>query len=207
MTTYSSTLTAAVLMLTCGAAWAEHGKSPAMTQLSDTAGRAAAPILPPAGEGRPLMALDDDEEGRRVALRTCAKASFSSDRTACIREVNAARYLDPKAAAGCGSIRFSSNLPPCMAAIRDKTYIDEEVRLCSGNSFDDDRVTCFREGGRPYHGRRPGPRCPDSDSRILESLRRIRLDLQRGRVGDALATLGDLILYVEDGLDGPRHGR
>lgn len=166
--------------------------------------RAPAGVRPDRGRGR-----QDGDRGE--AIQACASLDFDSGKNACLQAVSQARYIEGPAARACAGLDFDSGAVECMKAIREKTYIPEEIAACSNHSFDSRAVECFRTTGRPYDGRgsdrRRHPRYeprPDTDSYILDSLRRIKREVESGRFGEALIDLGALIRYVEVGMDDSR---
>lgn len=178
----------------------------ALAQLSSlVVERAAIPAAPTAravrhdGHGEPGY---PDDQGRQEAVRACMKASFDSEKRTCIQAANSARYFDPSAARACGDMSFGSNIGPCLIAVANKTYLSDEVTLCRDNSFDSGKIDCFRNAGRSYEARPPYYPRPDLDSYILEGLRRIRSDLERGRIPSAIMELANLIQFIEQGMDG-----
>lgn len=142
---------------------------------------------------------DRGERGREAALRSCARASRADNQRECLQVVNQVGFLDEAAAEACGSMSFGSNIADCIRSIADRVYSPAEIRLCMGASFEDAKLKCFRAGGRSWIGRPRWERRPDLDSYILERLRAIRSELERGGMLRALADLADLIDFVEQG--------
>lgn len=103
-----------------------------------------------------LMASSAFAADQNAAARVCERASFSSDRRACIDEVRRGRYFDDRALQICTTLSFSSNYPACIRALRDKRYQEFELRECHRQSFDDYKVDCLAQygqlggGGYPY---------------------------------------------------------
>lgn len=161
----------------------------------------------PAVQGAPVFPTSHPErhpfgDGREEAARACQSAALDSDRRKCIAIVGRARFFDERAARACARMNFSSGVPGCIDAIAGKRYLPAEVELCSGSSFDSDKIECFRSAGRAYEDYPPYHRRPDLDSYILGKLRGIERNLTAGNVPQALFDLADLIRFVEFGMRG-----
>lgn len=159
-------------------------------------------IVPDIGRGRVQYHPDrpNPDDGREEAARQCQNADFDSDKTKCIQVVSRGNYFDRAAARACGALSFSSEVPACMEAIRDKDYLEAEVHTCASNSFGSGTISCFRSGGRPARTWPPYDPRPDTDSHIIRGLRQIDRELRNGDVTNALFHLSDLIRYIEWGM-------
>jgi hypothetical protein len=82
---------------------------------------------------------------------TCAEISFSSDRQECLDFLKD-RYFDKNAGYVCSRARFSSGILGCVKVSADKIYTLDEANICNDESFDDNRIQCMRDRGRPTHG-------------------------------------------------------
>lgn len=145
------------------------------------------------------------EEGHAAAVTACMSAWPDQYKNSCLQVANQNTYFQPDAAQTCGKEDFAQNIGACLSAIANKTYIPAEVSGC-GNSWPDNaKVSCYQSAGRPYLGGLPGQerprweRRPDLDSFLLNKLRDIRSDLERGNVVGAMEKLTVLISFAEEG--------
>lgn len=141
---------------------AASAQTPALSQLRAWAGpeaaaAAVAVAAPRSVEyrpvGRPMTALWDD--GRDQAAALCGRLPFDSDKNSCLQQVSRARYIERGAAEVCAKLSFNDSIPDCLSAIADKAYLRAETDVCGRESFDDDKVQCLRNGGRPEWGNYP----------------------------------------------------
>jgi hypothetical protein len=136
----------------------------------------------------PRLAGHDD--GRELAAQACQSAQFDTYKEECLRIVVAAYYFDAKAVTVCRNVGFSSDLPPCMAAIADKTYLSVEADACAREHFGSDIAACFTRAGRPMRG--------GGDGYTKRELRRISRLLQAGQTAQAQRELDELIDSLDD---------
>ncbi|MDX6771033.1 MAG: hypothetical protein SF051_15995 [Elusimicrobiota bacterium] len=154
-----------------------------------------APVQAPVGRpvdqpGRRRHPGGDD--GRETAAAACADADFDSDRRECMQVVGRAYYFDAAAVAVCRRVNFSSEVPACIAAIADKTFLRAETESCARESFGSGIVSCFQQSGRSTERGR------DGDARLRRQLRRVQQLLRDGRYREAERELDDLIGALED---------
>lgn len=132
------------------------------------------------------------DDGRELAASACASAAFDSDRQKCMRTVSAAYYFDGNAVNVCRKVSFSSEVPECIDAIADKTYLRAESENCARESFGSGIIRCFRESGRSTERGR------GDDAYMRRQLRRVRALMRDGRYREAERELDELIGSLED---------
>lgn len=184
---------AGILLICTATAQADHD---GFNDLRRRSGRPDVILVPGPRRGGPRL----EDPGRQAAVRACMNATWDNEKSACIQAANAAEYFDPAAAQACGGMTWGQNITGCLNAIANKTYMPEEVQLCADSTWDEQKIGCFANGGRRFmRGRPRWERRPSLDFFILEKLRVIRADLERGDVRRGLFGLVELINIVEEG--------
>lgn len=167
-----------------------------LAQLQAAAGVAAdhavtrPPLAPPVGRPGPRRQTGRDD-GRELAASACAEADFDSDRQACMRVVGAAYYFQAAAVTVCRQVNFSGEMPGCIAAIADKTFLRAETELCGRESFGSGIIACFQRSGRSTGRGR------DDDAYVRRQLWRLRSLMRDGRYRDVERELDELIDALE----------
>ncbi len=173
-------------------------ESPLLAQLQAAAGADGvavrqAPLAPPRPAARPGQRRHPGrDDGRELAASACASAAFDSDRQACMRVVSAAYYFDAAAVAVCRQVNFSGEMPGCIGAIADKTFLRAETEQCGRESFGSNIIACFQRSGRSTERGR------DDDAYVRRQLWRLRSLMRDGRYREAERELDELIDSLEN---------
>ncbi len=177
-------VSAAVLILLTSSAAAQN----ALGELRAAAGPAALSDSRDIPAGVPVRHSGRDD-GREAAAQACVRLT-GSDRQACRRSVDGARYFDVGAVSVCRGVSLDSDAAECIAVIADKTYLRGEIVSCGEESFGSEIVDCFRNAGRPHEG---------ADDRVVAELRRIARLLRGGFISEGIRALDDLIAVLDAG--------
>lgn len=135
--------------------------------------------------------LQGRDDGREAAAQFCGTAAFDSDKQECLRVVTRSYYFEAKALSVCRKVNFSGEVPGCVSAIADKTFLQAEADLCNLEHFGSGIISCFQSSGRPTRG-------GGGDGYTRRQLRRIRSLMRDGRYRDAERELDELIDSLED---------
>jgi len=91
-------------------------------------------------------------DGKDEALLVCERMSMPSYKRECITLVGKTQYFDTDALPLCESFSLGSRVMECMTAVANRRYSAQEVRTCSGETFDSDKIECLLRLGEEYTG-------------------------------------------------------
>ncbi len=137
------------------------------------------------------FSVDALSNGKDAALRVCDGLSMSSSKRECVALVGESRYFDTDALPLCSSFSMNSRVVECMQVIRDRRYTAQEVRTCSSESFDSDKVECMGRLGEEY--------APPAGGTLRSELERVLRYMDSGDLTSARRNL----IRVIDTLDAP----